>query len=157
MIQVSNNDAATTLIIHAGGAAVVNRYLDAIGIQNTTMDNDSWGYSITTVQDMARLMAKLGNCTILNAELCHYALEIMRDVTPGQRWGISAGPPTTMSVALKNGWFPEGEGWTVNSMGYAKGKRLRYAIAVYTRPNSSKSYGIDTVEAISTQVYAALK
>lgn len=154
MIQHSDNDSATSLIIHAGGAVVVNRYLRTIGLDQTAMDNDSWGYSTTTPQDMVRLMAKLGNCTILNAELCHYALEVMRDVTPGQRWGVSAGPPKSVSVALKNGWLPEGEGWAINSVGYVKGKQLRYAIAVYTRPNDTMRYGIDTIEAISTQIYA---
>lgn len=157
MIQHSDNNSATSLIVHAGGAPVVNRYLEAIGLANTTMDNDSWGYSTTTPQDMARLMAKLGNCTILNAELCHYALEIMRGVTPSQRWGVNAGPPETVSVALKNGWLPEDQGWAINSVGYVKGKQLRYAIAVYTRPNETKTYGIDTIEAIAAEIYAAMK
>ncbi len=156
MIQRSDNDAATSLIIHAGGAAEVNRYLRAIGINSTTMDNESWGYSTTTTEDMVRLTAKLGNCTILNAELCHYALEIMRNVTPEQRWGIDAGAPTRGSIAIKNGWFPEQAGWTINSIGYVKGQRARYAIAIYTRPNSSMRAGIDTIEAIATELHRAM-
>lgn len=156
MIQRSDNDAATRLIVHIGGAAALNRYLRGIGINNTQIDPDNWGESTTTPQDMARLIAKLANCTILNATLCHYALELMRNVTPGQRWGISAGVPGGVSVAVKNGWYPEAEGWTINSVGYIKGNRKRYTIAVYTRPNQSMRYGIDTIEALSAQIYPAI-
>lgn len=156
MIQHSNNDAATNLIVHIGGAAVLNRYLRGIGIGNITIDGENWGASTTTPQDMARLMTKLANCTILNAKLCHYALEIMRGVTPGQRWGVSAGVPGGVSVAIKNGWYPEGDGWSINSVGYIKGNRKRYTIAVYTRPNRSMRYGIDTIEAISSKIYPAI-
>ncbi|HEY0604974.1 MAG TPA: serine hydrolase [Herpetosiphonaceae bacterium] len=156
MIQRSDNAAATKLIVHIGGAAVLNRYLRGIGINNTQIDADNWGESTATPQDMARLLAKLANCTILNATFCHYALELMRNVTPGQRWGISAGVPGGVSVAVKNGWYPESEGWTINSVGYIKGNRKRYTIAVYTRPNQSMRYGIDTIEAISAQIYPAI-
>jgi beta-lactamase class A len=155
MIQHSNNEAATTLIAHIGGAGALERYLHAIGIQNTSINGDGWGSSTTTAQDMARLMTKLANCTILNAKLCHYALELMRGVVPGQRWGVSAGVPGGISVALKNGWYPE-EGWSINSIGYIKGSRKRYAIAVYTQGNPTMRYGIDTIEAISSQIYPAI-
>lgn len=157
MIQHSDNDSATTLITHAGGAQAVTQYLHAIGLDATTMDNDAWGYSTTTAQDMARLMAKLGNCTILNPELCLYALEVMRGVTPGQRWGLSAGPPESVSVAFKNGWSPDDGGWTINSIGYVKGKQMRYAVAVYSGPNPTMPNGIETIEAISTEIYAAMR
>lgn len=156
MIQQSDNDAATTLIIQAGGGAAVNRYLRAIGIQNTTMSDYAWGASTTTAEDMTLLMSKLGACTILNAELCQYAIDIMRGVTPDQAWGISAGVPGSVAIALKNGWFPDTNGWGINSMGYVKGNRKRYAIAVFTQGNASMRTGIDTIEAISAQIYPAV-
>jgi beta-lactamase class A len=157
MIQQSDNEAASYLLERIGGAAALERYLRAIGIQNTDMNDYGWGSSTTTAQDMARLMAKLGNCTILNDTLCHYALQIMRGVIPGQRWGVSAGVPSSASVALKNGWFPEDEGWAINSIGYIKGKSKRYSIAVYTQTNASMRYGITTIESISKHVYPAVK
>lgn len=155
MIQNSDNNAATTLISYAGGAAAVTRYLRSIGIEDTMMNNEAWGYSTTTARDMARLMAKLGDCTLLNADLCRYALGLMREVTPGQRWGIGAGVPESAAVAIKNGWSPDDGGWAINSIGYVSGPQ-RYAIAIYTRRNPSKQYGIDTIEAIARDVYRAL-
>lgn len=156
MIQQSNNDAASSLLENIGGAPALERYLREIGLENTTIDRASWGYSVTTAQDMARLMAKLSNCTILTDQLCRYALELMHGVTPGQAWGVSAGVPGGVSVALKNGWLPDDNGWAINSIGAITGPGTRYTIAVYTRANPSQRYGIDTIEAISGQIYRAL-
>lgn len=156
MIQQSNNDAATTLLESIGGAPALERYLREIGLQHTTIDRASWGYSVTTTQEMARLMARLSNCTILTDTLCRYALELMRGVTPGQAWGVSAGVPRGGAVALKNGWLPDDDGWAINSIGAISSPGARYTIAVYTRANPGQRYGIDTIEAISNAVYPAL-
>lgn len=157
MIQQSNNEAASVLLESFGGAPALQRYLQQIGIAHTAIDREQWGYSTTTAQDMARLLDKLANCTILNDELCRYALELMRGVTPGQAWGVSAGLPAGSAVALKNGWLADDDGWAINSIGYVKAERTRYTIAVYTRANPNMRYGIDTIEALSAQIYPALR
>ena|GEM_PF-5425279 len=156
MIQRSDNDAASTLLERIGGAKQLERYLQSIGLQHTRIDRSTWGTSTTTAQDMVRLLAKLGDCTILNDKLCHYALELMRDVIPGQRWGVSAGVPGSRSVALKNGWYPEDGAWTINSIGYVKTSQKRYAVAIYTRQNATMRYGVDTIESIAAEVYPAV-
>ena len=155
MIQVSDNGAATTLISSVGGAAAVNRYLQSIGLTDTQMSNYAWGASTTTAQDMARLMAKLGNCAILVPRLCDYALQTMQGVARSQRWGVSAGVPDPAGVALKNGWYPQRSGWGVNSIGMVTSGGKQYAIAVFTNPDPSMAYGIETIERISTEVYSA--
>ena len=156
MITTSDNNAATTLYVDIGGAKAVNSYLRQIGINNTHMDPGSWGYSTTTAQDMARLMAKLGNCTILVERLCNYGIATMQQVVRSQHWGVSAGVPSAASVALKNGWFPSNGGWGVNSIGLVRSGGKHYAIAALTSPSPSMDYGIQTIERISTEVYASL-
>lgn len=156
MIQVSSNDAASALYPTAGGAAGLNAYLRTLGLEQMHMA-PAWGESRTTPQAMARLLARLARCTILSAELCHQALELMRGVTPSQRWGVSAGAPADASVALKNGWYPAADGWAINSVGYVKGRTARYTIAIYTRGNPAMQTGIARVEAISRALAAALR
>ncbi len=194
MIQYSDNNATDTLYYRVGGASSVGQYLRGIEINNTTMGSH-WLSSTTTAQDMARLMAKLGNCTILTPDLCDYALTVMRGVTPSQRWGVSAGVPLGGSIALKNGWFYEyseagstsrgdeaddvsfipphffettewankpaaqvaGTIWTVNSIGFIKSEGKLYAVALYTYPNPSMQYGVDTIEGISRSVYPVVR
>ena len=156
MIQVSDNGAASRLLAHAGGADAVTRYLRRIGIGNTTINGYAWGASTTTAQDMARLMAKIGNCTILVPRLCNYAVQTLAGVVASQKWGVSAGAPSGATVALKNGWYPQNNGWAVNSAGMVISRGKRYAIAVYTNPDPSMKYGIETIEQISTMIYPAV-
>jgi beta-lactamase class A len=156
MIKVSDNNAASALIGSVGGAAAVQRYLQQIGITNTQMNGYAWGFSTTTAQDMARLMAKLGNCTILEQRLCGYALDMMRNVVGSQHWGVSAGVPGGGSIALKNGWYPDAAGWGINSIGLILSGSKHYSIAVFTNPDPSMAYGIDTIQQISSQIYPAM-
>jgi hypothetical protein len=118
MIQHSDNDATSTLYYHRiGGEAAVEGFLRKHGITGIDMNPNAWGLSTTTAHDMARLMGKLGNCTILDRSRCDYATNVMRNVTSSQYWGVSAGVPdvySTRTVALKNGWYPE-SGWAMNA------------------------------------------
>jgi beta-lactamase class A len=156
MIQVSDNDAATALYISVGGAPGVQQYLRRIGRTQTQMNAAAWGESTTTAADMARLLAQLGSCQILTPRLCQYALDQMRQVVPSQRWGVGTGVPAGTSVALKNGWYPEDDGWGVHSMGLVEKGGRQYAIAVYTQPDPSMAYGVETIEQIVAAIYGAL-
>ncbi len=157
MIQYSDNNAATTLLNSVGGARAVEAFLRRNNINNTYINNAAWGASTTTVQDMARLMARLGNCMMLVQRLCTYALTTMRGVTSAQAWGVSAGVPKGGKVALKNGWYPDRDGWGVNSIGLIQSQGKNYAIAVYTYPDPSMGYGITTIEQIAATIYPAVK
>jgi beta-lactamase class A len=156
MIKVSDNNAASALLADVGGAAVVERYLKRISITNTHMNDYAWGSSTTTAQDMARLMAKLGSCSILVPRLCRYALETMQNIVRSQKWGVSAGVPDPGGVALKNGWYPQRNGWGINSIGLVTSGGKQYAIAVFTNPDPSMAYGVETIERISTEVFPAV-
>ncbi len=157
MIQTSDNKAASALLADVGGATAVNAYLRQIGIANTTFNGYAWGASTTTAQDMVSLMAKVANCAILVPRLCNYALAIMQGVVRSQKWGVTAGVPDASAVALKNGWYPQRNGWAVNSVGLVLSGGKPYAIAVYTNPNPSMAYGVETIEQISAEVYAAIR
>ncbi|MBA3943225.1 MAG: serine hydrolase [Herpetosiphonaceae bacterium] len=156
MIEWSDNDATNVLYDSVGDAPGVQDFLSRNGIYNTSMDNNAWGNSVTTPQDMARLMARLSNCMMLVQRLCGYALQVMQDVDSSQSWGVTAGTGNS-PVALKNGWYPDSEGWGINSMGIVMKGGHAYAIAVLTYPNPSMDYGISTVEQISTATYQAMQ
>lgn len=156
MIQVSDNGAASQLLESVGGAPAVNRYLRRIGINNTTFNSEAWGESTTTAQDMARLMTKLGTCSILIPRLCRYALQTMQHVIPSQRWGVSAAAPSSASVSLKNGWYPQNNGWAINSIGLITSPHKQIAIAVLTKSDPSQAYGQTTTERVSAEIGNAI-
>lgn len=120
MIQLSDNEATTELYRSIGGEVAVEAFVRKHGITAIDMNPQYWGLSTTTAPEMARLMGKLGNCTLLNRAWCDYAIGVLRNIDQTQYWGISAGVPSvyeTRSVALKNGWYPES--WLASASGAA--------------------------------------
>ena len=156
MIEESDNNAATGLFNADGGAPGVTAYNDEIGMSETT-ENVAWGLTTTTATDQLDLLRHLVLPSVLTTSQQQYGLSLMEQVTPSQDWGVSAGVPAGVTVALKNGWLPlVGNGdWQVNSIGWISGDGRNYLIAVLTTGNPSEGYGIDTIEAISGLVFDA--
>jgi hypothetical protein len=79
----------------------------------------------------------------------------MESVIPEQRWGVSGGVPSGVTIALKNGWSPlSGHGWITNSIGVVSGMGRHYLLAVLTEDGPSLQYGIDTIQGVAARVWA---
>jgi beta-lactamase class A len=155
MIQKSDNDATDVLLQQIGGAAVVNTYLETLGLTSTKILNGLWGASTTTPQDMAMLLGKLANGTILNLNMRTYALDMLRGVVPEQRWGVGDGAASG-TVALKNGWFPDTNGWGVNSIGIVDDGPTLYALAMYSAANTTMNTGVNRLNTLAHHVRDAM-
>lgn len=154
MITQSSNSAATTLWKQVG-ISNVQHFLDAAGMRTTVLNN-AWGLTLLTPHDELTLLQLLTHRgTVLSDSSRHYVLDLMAKVTPSQRWGVSAGAPSNVTVHIKNGWlpFPRTIDWRINSIGAFTGKGITYQIAILTGPpggaGQGESYGIQTVEAIA--------
>jgi hypothetical protein len=80
----------------------------------------------------------------------------MRNVTESQRWGVTAGVPAQLPVALKNGWLPltsSDTDWQIHSIGWISGDGRNYLIAALTTGNPTEQYGIDTVGGLAAIVW----
>ncbi len=76
-------------------------------------------------------------------------LRLMRDVEPGQAWGVSAAAARGTRPAVKNGWLPlppDGY-WVINSIGVDRHDGRRLLIAVLSDGQPSEAAGIVQVEA----------
>jgi|GEM_PF-7059115 len=122
MITESDNDAATALWEALGGADAVEAYLQSIDMTGIYPNpQEAWGASRATPRAVALLFAKLALGEILDQPSRKLAMELLAEVVPSQRWGVSAGlpndlPPGTI-VGIKDGWYPAESGWWVNSAG----------------------------------------
>ncbi|MFI6521294.1 serine hydrolase [Spirillospora sp. NPDC050679] len=149
MIQSSDNDAATVLWTELGGAPALARALEELGLRETVPDR-AWGKTMTTAADRVRLLrALVSSDSPLPEERRAYALALMSQVRPDQRWGVSAAAGPGEEVALKNGWMPrdaEGGAWTVNSFGRVTGPDRDVLIAAVSRGHRTLSEGIAAVE-----------
>jgi beta-lactamase class A len=169
MIEDSDNDAATSLWDAAGGATGIGAYDSAAGLGHTTPSAcvqcagfawPGWGLTKTTPADQIALLRQLVDPgTLLPAAARTYALSLLENVTPDQRWGVSSGVPSDATIALKNGWLPLDSAetdWQVNSVGWISGAGRDYLIAVLTTGNPTEQYGISTIDALSARAWSAL-
>lgn len=152
MIEYSDNDAASTLWDAAGRApsiAVANRDL---GLRDTVPDPAGyWGLTLTTVNDQLRLLADLTSPrSPLTAASRHYELSLLRDVEPGQDWGVTAAADPGTRPAVKNGWLPDPQGWwMINSIGVVTRAGHQLLAVVLSSGQPSPGVGIAEVEVLA--------
>jgi hypothetical protein len=166
MIEDSDNDAATSLWDEVGGPRSIRSFNSAAGLADTVPSScvncpgfpwPGWGLTTTTPSDQLALLRVLvePNSLLTNAER-GYALSLMENVTPDQRWGVSGGVPAQATVALKNGWLPLNSAdsdWQINSVGWISGRGRDYLMAVLTTGNPTEQYGIDTIGQLAAMVW----
>ncbi|HEX3955541.1 MAG TPA: serine hydrolase [Trebonia sp.] len=160
MITESDNDAASDLWSDVGTSAL-DRFLRLAGMTQTVPGAGGyWGLTQVTALDQLRLLRLLTtpNGVLTRAERSQ-ELGLMATVDPAQRWGISAGVPSGMTVEIKNGWLPRATlGWRINSIGCVSGKtpsgtrQPGYCLAVLTDDNPTMAYGVQTVSGIARAV-----
>ncbi|HMK62803.1 MAG TPA: serine hydrolase [Acidimicrobiales bacterium] len=159
MIEESYNDDAQDLWDALGGASSVAAYNQDAGVSGTTPDAAGyWGLSTTTAADQVLLLERIAYPNaVLNDASRAYAMSLMTNVDPAQAWGVSAGVPAGVTVAIKNGWLPLDQGgWQVSSVGIMQGDGRDYAIAVLTNQATTEQQGIDAIEGLSALVWQEL-
>ncbi|MFE7132349.1 hypothetical protein ACFVIM_15975, partial [Streptomyces sp. NPDC057638] len=86
-----------------------------------------------------------------------YALKLMNQVVPDQRWGTPAGVPATATVHVKNGWVPRAtKGWRVHSIGAFTGHGHDTTLTVLTHDNKEMKDGVNTIQAVARAIHKAL-
>jgi beta-lactamase class A len=154
MITKSDNDAASDLWDELG-YSYLQHFLDVAGMRHTWLGADGyWGLTQITANDQVVLLRLLLNSNaVLDPASRSYALELMAEVIPGQRWGVPDGAPASLTVHVKNGWLPLAtHGWRIHSIGSFTGHGTSYSIVVLTQDNPTMAYGITTIEKIATAI-----
>jgi hypothetical protein len=146
MITQSDNAAATALWNDVGYANM-QHFLDVAGMTQTEL-NPAWGLTLLTAHDETLLLGLLSAPNnVLTMPHRIYARYLMARVIPSQRWGVSAGAPSSVIVHLKNGWLPyPGTVWEINSIGIFTSTHRVYLMSVLTYDNPSMAYGIATIQ-----------
>jgi hypothetical protein len=161
MIENSNDEDAQELWDQLGGSSGVGAYDASAGLTATNLNTQGyWGESTTSAADQIRLLRELvAPAGLLSQASRSYELGLMENIEPDQAWGVSAGVPSGVSVALKNGWVPltSTSDWEINSIGYIHGDDRDYLIAVLTAHDPGEEYGIDTIQGISRLVWGELR
>lgn len=162
MITQSSNSAATALWDEVGMRSL-QHFLDEAGMRNTILNGRAWGLTQITAHDELMLLNLLTTPgSVLNNRSRDYVLQLMSEVTPSERWGVSAGAPASVTVHIKNGWlpYPGSDDWRINSIGAFTGTGITYQIVVLTGPpagsGQSEGYGITTTENVAAVINRGL-
>ena len=156
MIEDSLDSAADALWGQLGPAAV-GAFERLAGMTATTPATDGiWGTTGTPALHRLAMIRTVAQPNGLLSDASRaYILNLMEHINPTQDWGATGGVPPGVTVALKNG-FAVINGWQINTTGWVNGGGRDYYIAVLTDGNATESYGIDTVNAISSIVWNSL-
>ena len=158
MITQSDNNAASALWAHVGRGRL-RYFLGRAGMKQTQLGPGGyWGLTQITAHDELLLMNLLMYPnTVLDAASRAFALNLMAQVIPSQRWGVPAGAPTDLTVHVKNGWLPLAtHGWRIHSIGCFTGHQRGYSIVALTEDNPTMAYGITTIQRAAEVIHRQL-
>ncbi len=163
MITISDNDSATDLWFRVGRAEGIQAFLDRHGIEGIYPDpDDYWGASLASPKALALFLNNLVWGDILDHEDRDLVIRLMSEVIPEQSWGIKSAVSQdtleTSIIGMKDGWYPEEDGWWANSTGFilpGAGKPA-YAIAIMTNQQDTFEYAQETIENVVWLIHKAL-
>jgi hypothetical protein len=159
MIRYSDNDSATDVFKDVGKEEGLNAFLASRGLAPlATVDKGSWGSLEASPAEVAGFFRMLASGSLLDAESTQVAMNLLSRIDKDQAWGVSAGAsaPGT-KVYLKNGWYPDEDGWRINTVGDIDGPRGEYFLAVFAYPTETMSQGVNLVEEIASTVNAIMR
>jgi len=150
MIRRSHNGRATTVYNRVGAAGLYSLARDA------GMDHFStqpvWGLSQITARDQARFFFRFER--FVPGRHRDFAMRLLTRIVDRQRWGIPPVAPDGWTLHFKGGWAPVSSepGWGVNQVMLLRNAPRRFALAILTRYEPSKAYGIRTLRGVARRL-----
>jgi hypothetical protein len=157
MIRWSDNRSASTLWRRIGGPQGLAEFLAKSGKEPlwTVEEDAAWGTLAASPRQVAQFLWDLMLGKLLDPESTQIAVAFLSQVDETQRWGVSAGVAETSSIVmLKNGWYPEAEGWRLNSAGIIVSPGAQYVLAILTDSSPTMESGIELIERLATRINA---
>lgn len=152
MIRTSDDPAANALWSSVGGVSGMTALDREVGLSDTR-EASPWGLTSTSASDRNELLRQLvlGEWGPFSASTRATARSFLLDVTPSQRWGVTAGVPSSWKVPLKNGFFPASCcGWRINTSGVVERPGGgAYVATVLSDGWSTQGQGIAAVEFVA--------
>ncbi len=145
MIRLSDHESAWTLFREIGLDDGMDKANRRFGMKATQAFDYSWGLTRTTARDQLRFVSALDTAgtksSPLTAGSAKVLLDLMEDVIPEQKWGISAAAHRGDRVCLKNGWLPRstlGKRWIINSIGRITSPTVDLRLAILSQKWTSQ-------------------
>lgn len=148
MIKRSANGPAST-IFERVGAKSLYKLADEAGMKHFST-NPVWGSTQITPRGQAEFLFEIER--FIPERHRAYALRLMTQIIPPQRWGIPPAVPHGFRIHFKGGWAPEVGGWKINQVALLTDGDRRIALTVLSRGNPSQDYGHGTVRGVAERL-----
>jgi beta-lactamase class A len=148
MIRWSDNVTAERVLAFVGRAGLEAVARDA-GMRHFAYRRSPWGLSTTTAADQVRLWANLDR--VVPARHLGFALRLLGNVVPSQRWGIPAAAPPGWRVFFKGGWG-SGTGRLAGQSALLERDGSRIVMSVLAQHSPNHDYGTTTVRGVATRL-----
>ena len=141
MIRRSANEPATEIADHLGQAPM-ERLAERVGMHDFTYTRP-WGSSTVSARDQARLLRELPE--LLPDRHREYALGLLADVVPEQRWGVGELELGAWTLHFKGGWG-SGSGAVNHQVALLRHPDgVEVALAVLTTSSPGHEYASETL------------
>jgi hypothetical protein len=152
MIRRSDNTAASTIFVRVGTHRL-RRLARRAGMHRFTPAAPIWGISRIDAQDQARFFMEIDR--LLPARHRAYAMGLLADITPSQRWGIARVRPRGWKLFFKGGWG-SGTGWVDHQVALLTRGHERVSLAILTYADGSHAYGKETLRGVAKRLLRGL-
>jgi beta-lactamase family protein len=150
MIRRSDN-AAASAVLRTVGSHAMYRVAERADMWDFSFAWPIWGNSTTTARDQARFFIKIDR--LVPSRHRGYALAVLSEIVPSQRWGIPPVHPPSWSIHFKGGWG-SGTGAVAHQSALLRKDGMRIALSVLTLGNPSHGYGTDTIRGVAARLLA---
>jgi Beta-lactamase enzyme family len=147
MIRRSANGAASTVYSRLGADALYELAEEAGMDRFTTQP--TWGLSTITAGEQARFFFRLER--YIPRRHRPYAMRLLSEIVDRQRWGIPPVAPAGWKLHFKGGWSGRPH-WRINQVMLLRKPGRRFAVAILTRDQPGKRYGIQTVRGVARRL-----
>jgi len=154
MIRWSSNPAANAVWTRVGGDAALAQVARRAGMRRFRPGGPVWGRSRIDARDQTRFFLRIDRLTPPRHRA--YAMQLLRTIVRGQRWGVGKAVPRGWEVHFKGGWG-SGSGAVNHQVALLTRGRLRISVAVLTAANGSHVAGEVTLRGVFRRLLAGLE
>jgi hypothetical protein len=152
MIQQSDNDAATRVLAIVGSARVYG-VASRAHMRRFTLVTRPWGFTRIDAADQTRYFLRIDK--LLAPAHRAYGMNLLRTITPVQRWGIARVRPPGWRLYFKGGWG-DGTGWVDHQVALLTRGNDRISVAILTLHDQKHAYGQETLRGIAVRLLRGL-
>ncbi len=152
MIRWSSNDAATAVHNYVGDALVM-----ALAKRARMSDfkvAPAWGLSQINARDQSRFFLRLPELTPQRHR--RYALRLLGNIVPEQRWGVGQFAPRGWKLHFKGGWS-SGTGAVSHQVALLRRGKQRVSIAILTNDSPTHAYSEQTLRGVAKRLMLGLR